>query len=285
VIPREGAAGAAGKRPKRAQTFATHVELRDMLNRTGSTTAISDATEPGEPPDRPSGMIGSMITDERYDPTPLPSKMPRRPSTEIPFDDDRPIPRPERAPLDVTRPPSRSLLVLIGLGGIALTGAAIYTFYDGKEAVLRGHRDAGPADAFVFPASADAPELIDAGEIDAALDAAPIDAGKHHTRDAAIALPLHDAAIPLAAHDAGSLVHPDAAVSGTATLNLGANPWAKVFIDGRPQKGQAPMTIQVSPGHHEIKLVFDAETPPSEKAYSVDIKAGETQSYQADFTR
>ncbi|MEP6863367.1 MAG: serine/threonine-protein kinase [Deltaproteobacteria bacterium] len=288
VIPREAAA--AGKRPKRAQTFATHVELRDMLGRTGPQDAIHDATQPSEGPvDRPSGMIGSMITDERYDPTPLPSKMPRRPSTESPFDSDRPIDRPERPPIDVTRPPSHGLLVLIGIGGIALTGAAIYTFYDGREAVLRGRPDAGPADAFVFPASADAPDL-DAPDLDATLapDAAvPSDAGKHHTRDAAFALPLHDAAIPHAAHDGGTLLAgPDAGtVTGKATLNLGANPWAKVFIDGRPQKGQTPMTIQVSPGHHDIKLVFDAETPPSEKAYSIEIKTGEIQSYQADFTR
>jgi hypothetical protein len=280
VIPREAAA--AGKRPKRAQTFATHVELRDMLGRTGPQDAIDDTTQPSDgPADRPSGMIGSMITDERYDPTPLPSKIswPRRPSTEIPFDSDRPIERPARPPLDVTRPPSRSLLVLIGLGGIALTGAAIYTFYDGREAVLRGRPDAGPADAFVFPGSADAPELRVATDLDAAvaIDAGvPVDAGKHHARDAGIALPLHDAATLLA--------RPDATVGDKATLILGANPWAKVFVDGRPQKGQTPMTIQVSPGHHDIKLVFDAETPPSEKAYSIDIKTGESQSYQADFT-
>jgi serine/threonine-protein kinase len=282
VIPRDSAA--AGKRPKRAQTFATHVELRDIL-------AGGDGdTQPSEGPiDRPSGLIGSVITDERYDPTPLPTKLPRRPSTEIPFDDDRPIPRPERPPLDITRPPSRGLLVLVGLGGIALTVAAVYTYYDRREAVLRGGRDAGPRDA----READAAEL-DVPEPDAMADAIPdappvvrhaVDAGAHRTRDAAIVLAPRDAASPRDANIA--LGRPDAAavVPGSATLNLGANPWAKVFIDGRPQKGQTPLTIHVSPGHHDIKLVFDAETPPSEKLYSIDIKTGETQSYQADFTR
>jgi len=276
VIPREAAA--AGKRPKRAQTFATHVELRDMLGRTGQTEAITDG-----PADRPSGMIGSMITDERYDPTPLPSKMPQRPSTELPFDAEPAIDKP---PVDVTRPPSRALLVIVGLGGLALTAAAIYTFYDRREAVLRGPRDAGHPDAFVIPGSqmdaelADAPP--DAPDVPPDADVRPEvrpDAGTHHAHDAAIALPLHDAAVALATHDAG------AALSGGATLNLGANPWAKVFVDGHQQKGQTPMTIQVSAGHHEVRLVFDAETPPSEKSYSVDIKAGETQAYQADFTR
>ena len=286
VIPRDGAA--AGKRPKRAQTFATHVELRDMLGRTDDAAAPGPTTKVTSdgPADRLSGMIGSVITDERYDPTPLPSKLPRRPSTEIPFDSDRPIERPERPPIDITRAPSRGLLVLVGLGGIALTVAAVYTFYDRRDAVLRGARDAGKPDAFVIPGSSDADDAaVDAAESDATPDAEiRIDAGAHHTRDAAPA--PHDAAIALTVRDAGALLaRPDAVTAGTATLNLGANPWAKVYIDGRPQKGQAPMTIQVPAGHHDIKLVFDAETPPLEKSYSIDIKTGETQSYQADFTR
>ncbi|MEO6772412.1 MAG: serine/threonine-protein kinase [Kofleriaceae bacterium] len=294
VIPRDAAA--AGKRPKRAQTFATHVELRDLLGRSDG----DDGSPSDQPADRPSGMIGSVITDERYDPTPLPTKLPRRPSTEIPFDDDRPIPRPERPPIDITRPPSRALLVLVGLGGVALTAAAVYTYYDRRDAVLHGRLYAEPPDTEfgVAPGAADAPmpdaPVVDAPEADAqASGATPdarivIDAGRRKTRDAAIALVPRDAAIAFAIRDASvGFVRPDAvaAVTGTATLNLGANPWAKVFIDGKPQKGQTPLTIQVRAGHHDIRLLFDAETPPSEKSYSIDIKTGETQSYQADFTR
>jgi hypothetical protein len=261
VIPRE----AQGKRPKRAQTFATHVELQDMLR----------------PPERPSSKLGEVITDERYDPTPLPSKLPRRPSTEITFDPDAPIERPERAPLQLDRPPSRSLLVLVGVGGLALTGAAIYTFYDGREAVLRPHRDAGIPDALEI--ARDAPEVVPDAAVVA--DAAVALDGPRPVRDAAIAL-ARDAAIVRDADVA--LARPDAAVvipAGTATLTIGANPWAKVFVDGKEMRKHAPATFNVSPGHHEIKLVFDAETPALEKTYSIDIKAGESQSYQADFTR
>jgi len=273
VIPRE----AQGKRPKRAQTFATHVELQDMLN--PPSTKVTE-----RPPERPSSKLGEVITDEAYDPTPLPAQLPRRPSTEIEFDPDAPIERPERPPLRIDQAPSRGLLVLVGIGGLALTGAAIYTFYDGRDAVLKGRHDAGIPDALEI--ARDAPD-VDAAVPDAVIaeDAAiMLDAGRP-TRDAAIAL-ARDAAIVRDADIA--LLRPDAATvipAGTATLTIGANPWAKVFVDGKEMHKHAPATFNVPPGHHEIKLVFDAETPALEKTYSIDIKAGETQSYQADFTR
>ena len=72
------------------QTFATHVELRDMLG-----DKVDDDEAPASPTtrvtQRPSGPIGEVITDERYDPTPLPkpsaapiTKRPRRPTTDVP---------------------------------------------------------------------------------------------------------------------------------------------------------------------------------------------------------
>jgi serine/threonine protein kinase len=287
VIPRE--AVAAG-RPKRHQTFATHVELRGMLGDN------ADDKKDEEPPttrvtQRPSGPIGEVITDERYDPTPLPvpapiTKRPRRPTTERPgLDDEIPIERPPQPPLDLTRPPNRALLIVIGLGGIGMAIAAIYMFFDGRDRVLR-MGDAGVHHVAVFSDAAvdveppDAPPLkseIDAGiAIDAAIT--------RPTRDAGTVISVVRDARP----DAGvALARPDAEVAtptGTATLKLGADPWAKVYIDGKLQKAQAPATYQVSTGHHEVKLVYDVESPAREKAYSVDIKVGETQSYQADFT-
>jgi serine/threonine-protein kinase len=279
VIPRDGEA--QGKRPKRAQTFATHVELRDMLGRNDDDT---QPTTKVSPPERPSTRMGEVITDERYDPTPLPSRMPKRPSTELPFEDpDRPIERPP--PLLPTyngQSPSRALLVIIGLGGIALTAAAVYTFYDRRDAVLAPH-DAGPRDAFAPPGrDADVP------------DAAELDAG---TPDAVLAHAVRDGGSATVAvvrdgggRDAGdvTLVRPDAApaiASGTATLTIGANPWGVVYIDGKEMRAHAPAQFPVSAGHHEVRVVFPAESPPLEKAYTIDIKAGETQSYQADFTR
>ncbi len=228
VIPRDGAA--QGKRNVRHQTFATHVELRDML---------------GEPP-------ATKVTE--------------RPA---PLDDDRPIPRPERVGRNLAEPPKRSTLVIVGLGGIALAVAVIYMVRDRGEHV----RMMGVQDAAVFR---DAPALIlaepDAAPVDAAEPDAPvaIDAGVRVPRDAG-------------ARPDGA-IKPDAGPTGTATLTLGANPWAKVFIDGKEQKKHAPNMFEVPAGHHEIRLVFDGESPAVEKSYAVDAKAGDTPSFQADFS-
>jgi hypothetical protein len=131
---------------------------------------------------------------------------------------------------------------------------------------------------------------------DAAVDAEPPDAPSLEIDagiDAGITRPTRDAGTVLsvvrdARADSGvALVRPDAETAtpaGTATLKLGADPWAKVYIDGKLQKAQAPATYQVSTGHHDVKLVYDVESPAREKAYSIDIKTGETQSFQADFT-
>ena len=285
VIPREAAA--RGK-PKRAQTFATHVELRDMLGeREAEVESPPPTTKVAE---RLSGPIGEVITDERYDPTPLPSRRPRRPTTERPdepslsrrgraaegqLDDVIPIPRPEQKPLDLTRPPGRGLLIVAGIAGIGMAIGAVYVFYDGKDRVMR-MGDAGVHVILADAAAPDAPPPPDAAPVE--IDAAPvqIDAGL------VIIRPARDAQIALG-RDAGV----DAAIAipaGNATLNIGANPWAKVFIDGKEMPQHAPASFLVTAGHHTVKLVFDAESPPREKSYAIEIKADETQSYQADFT-
>ncbi|MEO8845805.1 MAG: serine/threonine-protein kinase [Kofleriaceae bacterium] len=283
VIPR--AAAAAG-RPKRHQTFATHVELRGLLG---------DDPADGAP-QRPSGPIGHVITDERYDPTPLPrprpapiTQRPRRPNTDRPeLDDSVPIERPIQPPLEIerlARAPSGAILILIGLGGIGMAIAVVYMFFDGRDHVLR-MGDAGVHRTVVVDAGLDAASPADAEEPDAAV--APDAAAPP---DAAVTRPPRDAGTVLAVvRDARpnadvALVRPDAEVAtGTATLQLGADPWAKVYIDGKLQKAHAPGTYQVATGHHDVKLVYDVESPAREKAYSIDIKLGETQSYQADFT-
>ncbi len=321
VIQREGAARG---RPRRAQTFATHVELRDMLGRgdtddpEGPTTRVSEA-----PPERPSSVIGQVITDERYDPTPLPSRMPRRATTEQPIDDpDRPISRPPPLlPNYNGQSPSRALLVIVGLGGLVLTAAAVYTFYDWRDAVLNAGRDAELGDLPVLVEGSDAaPPPGDA----VPRDAVPVDAAPEP--DARLAHPPRDASHRVASHRDASrhdasrrdapprdapprdaeppiLPHADAALrldagveglartdagrassTGAATLTIGANPWAVVYIDGKAMRAHAPARFSVTAGHHEIRVVFPAESPPIEKIYSIDIKNGETQSYQADFT-
>ncbi|HEY0250877.1 MAG TPA: serine/threonine-protein kinase [Kofleriaceae bacterium] len=222
VIPRDAAP--RGK-PKRAQTFATHIELEELL---GPSTKVS---EPGPEP-RP-GIIAPKLDVQK-----------------------------------LSAPPSRALLIVAGLAAIGMAGAVVYMFFDNRDRVL-AMGDGGVRDGkFVLP---DAPQPIDAApEIDAGL----IDAG---------AKPVRDASAVIARPDAGA--RPDAAVAatGTATLVIGADPWAKIFIDGKERR-QTPATITVPAGHHELKLVNDAESPPRVQPYSIDLEPGETKKLQADFT-
>ena len=274
VLLRDGVA--QGKKHVRHQTFATHVELRGMLGEDDI-----HATDV-EPPTTKVTARPTVPTVAEAVPSPT-TKRPRRPTTERPaseLDDDRPIPRPERAGLRLDQPPKRATLIVIGLGGIALAVAVVVMVRQRGDHV----RHMGVEDAGVFR---DAPALVlvlvedaaqpDAGEPDAAIAVSlSIDAGR----------PARDAG-PVVRPDAGLLIaKPDAAVvfAGTATLTLGANPWAKVFIDGKEQKKHAPNTFEVSAGHHEVRLVFDGESPAVEKTYSVDVKPGETPSFQADFS-
>ena len=148
------------------------------------------------------------------------------------LDDDRPIPRPERPGLRLDQPPRRGTLMLIGLGGLGLAAAVIYMVHErGQHVLLMGVEDASvfrDAPALVIEADA---ALPDAGEPDAALAvlAAP---------DAGTVRATHDAG-SVASHPTGTRANPDAGgpivAAGTATLTIGANPWAKVFIDGKEQ--------------------------------------------------
>jgi hypothetical protein len=157
--------------------------------------------------------------------------------------------------------------------------AAVYLFFDGRDHVLR-MGDAGVHHAVFVDAGLDAASPPDAEEPDAGV---AIDAGVTRLpRDAGTVIAVVRDARPDA--DAVRLDGDVATPTGTATLQLGADPWAKVYIDGKLQKAHAPGTYQVSTGHHDVKLVYDIESPAREKAYSIDIKTGETQSYQADFT-
>ncbi len=257
VIPRDGVT--QGKKHVRAQTFATHVELRGMLGE-----------EEGEPPTTKVTARPTMVED-----APLPPPTTKRASSEL--DDDRPIPQPERAGLRLDQPPKRATLIVIGLGGIALAVAVVVMVRQRGDHVLH----MGVEDAGVFR---DAPALVIAEDA-AVLDADALDAAISISISIDARRPVRDAGLVVAHPDAALVIaKPDAALAGTATLTLGANPWAKVFIDGKAQKKHAPNTFEVSAGHHEVRLVFDGESPAVEKAYSVDVKAGETPSFQADFS-
>jgi hypothetical protein len=220
VIPRDGS-GPKGKRPRRHQTFATNVEIKDIFERATPMLPFEAIREP------PAGAL--------------------------------------------QRPPSRGLLVIAALGVIALGGAALYAFFDGRDRVLR-------ADALAAPLRSPDASLAVAPPGDAAVQplvtdaAAPpvvADAG-HRDRDA------HER--PTAAVDAGTPTPP----TGTATLKIGANPWGEVYVDGEP-KGNTPKELVVRAGHHVVEVVFTGETPPRKQTFAIDAAVGDTKAVEADF--
>ncbi|MBV8758761.1 MAG: serine/threonine protein kinase [Deltaproteobacteria bacterium] len=261
VIPKDGSQP-KGKRPQRAQTFATNVQLEDMLSRATPLfpiDAIKDEPAPAEPDVVSSATRPTERTAERADDRRSERADDRRGAVAPPM------------PVPGRNPPSRAALVVLGLGGLALGGGALYVFYQGRSAVLG--RDAA-VDA-----------AIDAGRVDAAIDApgdaagdaapdAPQPADAPVTRpDAAVRMTI-DAAV---AHDAAP-----ADAAGTATLTVGADPWGNITIDGKSY-GQTPKTITVAAGHHMVEIVFPAESPPRKQTFAIDVTAGETKPIQADF--
>ena len=168
-------------------------------------------------------------------------------------------------------------------------------FYRGREQVLHAGEDAGvaipairdadalaDATAFAVPPFdamplADAPPLI-VTRIDGSVGAADAsgasrDAGVRRSDAGATTLPRADAAT------AGVT---DAAVRGTATLTVGADPWGEIYVDGK-LVGRTPREVVVAAGHHTVEIVFPAETPPRMQTFAVDLAAGESKPIQADF--
>lgn len=105
---------------------------------------------------------------------------------------------------------------------------------------------------------------------------APTDAGARATRPGPATL----------APDAGAAVALPAPPrpAGEATLVIGANPWGDIYVDGA-RKGRTPTTLVVPAGKHAIEVVFGGEDPPRTKRFSIDLRAGETQQLDADFTK
>ncbi len=245
-----------GKKPKRHQTFATHVELEEIL--AGPTTKVAEKPEPEPEPEPEAAPEPEVRRPKRADRVEVATSPP---------EDDRKLPR-----------PGRGFLVILGLGALVLSVSAIFIFYDKRDDVLHaGDDDAAVAsDAAIVFVPLDSPPSTDAAVAIVPADAAPIAAV---ARDAApvIVRVTRDAGIAV---DAGAIV----ATAGSATLKLGASPWGEVYIDGKKQAARAPHEFIVSAGPHEVKIVFPAETPAPSKTFSVNINAGETQSLMADFS-
>jgi hypothetical protein len=237
------------------------------------------STKPSEPPSARRLSRPMEVVDEPEESIERPiRRTPRSGQMAVESDDPRP-PAPLaniEIPKQLREPPSRFVLILAGLGALGLGIAAVVVFFEGREQVLRGRPDAGapPAEAAVAP---------DAGVADAAAVepdaivpvAVPIDAGGHDlARDAGPRAPVH---APDASVDAAP------AVKGTATLQIGADPWGEIYVDGKPA-GRTPRELTVPAGRHTIEVVFPAEQPPRKQTFAVDLANGETKPLQADFS-
>jgi len=278
VISRDGAA--RGKRPSRArtETFATHVELAQILRAApdgpsddgAGSTATAGASAAVAPPGEPAAAdtthpAEAAAAAEAADPA-------------------QPIPRPELPPLTLPgrAPPTTGLLIAAAVGALALGGAAIFAFFQGGAAVLRPDaapevapdpRLAGPDAAVALGAP------VDAGAPALASPPAPPDAGPaHHAPH-----PLHlDAG-------AGAAIAPPVRLdagrpTGTATLTVGATPWGTVLLDGKPL-GRTPIDrVAVPAGHHVVSVTFGGEDPPRMLSYPIDLAAGDARDVFADFT-
>jgi eukaryotic-like serine/threonine-protein kinase len=255
VIPRDGAP--RGK-PRRHQTFATNVEIKAMLDRATplmSFDAIDDVPR-------------ASAEDASQPKPPRPSERTLQRNAAEPPDGFTSQPEPN-VTAKLRRPPSRSLLVLVGLGGIAMAVAAVYVFIANRDRVMRTDDDARRR---YF----DAPAEIDAAPGDAASEA-PGDAGEA-PRDAAVE--PRDAGPRRV--DAGRAASDAAIKTATATLKVGATPWGEIYIDGK-LVGRTPRELTVTAGHHTVEVVFPAESPPRKQTFAVDVASGETKAVQAEF--
>jgi hypothetical protein len=248
VIEREGAQP-RGKQRARTETFATHVDLKNLLERATPLfpiQAITDEPRTDDTPPRPSRRMHAVRDDA------TPARSQRMASVREPIG---------------RRTPSRAGIVLAAVGTLGLGGAALYVFSKGKGSVLRA--DAMPkydAPHYAFEPEAgpgDLPYVHDAAELDAAVDAPPIDAAPRPPRDAA-----PDAA---------------AAIAGTGMLKIGAKPWAEIYVNGT-RRGRTPQELEVAVGKYTVELVYSGETPPVKKAFSVGVTAGKTEPVFHDFT-
>jgi hypothetical protein len=272
VIPRDGVARG---RPRRHQTFATNVDMKEMLDRATPLLGV-DAIRDEPPAARGETTPGADATkpDERAEPgTEATKPTAARAAADAGTAANAASEPDPNVTARLSKPPSRATLVLVGLGGLALAAGSVYVFFANRERVMRGRPDAGAFvmyfDAPVEDASGDAPdEPRDAG-VD---DAAPADAGREPPRDAGTR--RSDAA----------RATPDAGIAkGTGTLKVGATPWGEIYIDGK-LVGRTPRELSVPAGHHTVEIVFPAETPPRKQTFAVDLATGETKPLQADFS-
>jgi len=304
AAPRVAAAAPPAGRPQRQKSFATNVQLAPILDGTGPVAAIREQPAAAATASAPASAAGSDSDSASASASGsraasvAPGRSKRLPAVEEPIE-PQPTPDGSRS-IPGSSAPGRGLLIVAGLGGIALAAGAVWMFYKGRDQVLHAGEDAAvieqrdaaegsdstalagpPVDASLT----DAPPLI-VTRIDGSARApdASTETGSNATaepRDAGVR--RADAGTPpLQRVDAATSAAPDAAVRGNATLTVGADPWGEIYLDGK-LVGRTPREVTVPAGHHTVEIVFPAETPPRKQTFAVDLAAGENKPLQADF--
>ncbi|MBA3461572.1 MAG: protein kinase [Deltaproteobacteria bacterium] len=302
VIPRDGSQPTGKPRPIRHQSFATHVELKDMLERATPMFGVTALGDDDDGPVTPAGPTTNVVPREpTTEPSPAESqrraRSHREDDTGVRGPDDGPDStmkirtRSPREGVLAAEAPTQRGLVLFALGGIALAALAVYMFFQ-VRGTAAGAPDAAPKLDAPFYMLADASAAI-AEPVDAAVGATP-DAAVAAVPDAAVAAvidasvePRRDAAVKLPV-DAGVVVPPaDAKVvtpTGTGTVEIGAEPWGDIVVDGKP-RGRTPATLTLPAGPHTIEVIFGGEDPPRTKTFTFQLGAGATEKKFADFTK
>jgi len=300
VIPRDKPRVRPGT--TRNQSFATHVQLKDMLER-GTPLypfdAIDDSdTAQEQPPEGANGTPAALADVDSGPSTRAVSREPERAGTNgsrqprarrnddsivraRDADDRERVDGPDSTLRlrDAEMPPRSPVLVIAGLGGFVVLGIAIWMFLRNRGEVLNPV-DAG-IDAVPFYLKQDAPEgALDAPRTDAAelaIDgAATVDASS--SIDAVVAdaaLPKVDARASTPVRDANTVAPTvDAAVvrpAGKGTLVIGVDPWCDLTIDNEA-KGRAPKQIEVPAGKHVIECVFSPpDGAPTKQTWKIDL--------------
>jgi serine/threonine-protein kinase len=303
VIPRE--AQARGK-PIRHKSFATHVDMKDMLERATPLfghAAVADGDEP-PPAARPDSEDDLADTPPRIETKVVPrSRSQREDDTGAKVADAPDSTLQIRTGMRAGEPPAYQSLVVLGLGAIGLAVVAVILFFRMRD------RGVAPPDAppkydapfYMLPDAAseaplpDAPDVeappIDAppGPSDAGAKSASIDAGERPVTIDAGGRPTRiDAPERPVAIDAGAKpMVLDAAVvapSGIGTVDVGDEPWGDIVVDGK-KSGRTPATLTLPAGKHTIEVIFGGEDPPRTKSFTIDLGTGATEKRFADFTK
>jgi serine/threonine protein kinase len=275
VIPRDGSQPRGKARPLRQKSFATHVDMKDMLERATPMFGV-DAID--DTADEPATNIEAPAPPTTK-PKPPPALPPEGPDSTMRIRTD--------APGDSAAPPSQAILVLLGLGGLVLAVVAVFVFFK-----MRDHGglapDAAPkldAPFYMLP-DATGVGVVEADAPPAIVDAAPEDAPLQPPRDAQPTAPRDAPARPLV--DAQADPRPDAKIAptGTGTVEIGADPWGDVIIDGT-KRGRVPpgMTLSLPTGKHTVEVIYGGEDPPRTKTFSIDLKSGGREAPFADFSK